>query len=348
MNLRKITSLLLPQISHDVAREIDKEALRGIYYSSLAICLVEAISSVLYFVAHTRSASNMMVGVVSALACSLLCLAGHLVSKRFLVRWPRDHQNVMLFKVLYFIILSAWGIFESAAHYAMGNQMLAFFAVEFVMASFLVIKPWISMLLVGGAYSALFVTVMAIDGAAHLDKYNYLAFMLVTIAGMTVRFHVQRDATQRAISLQYVSTHDELTGLRNRKALDRDVSRFAGNDLVIRMLDVNYFKEFNDRYGHLMGDLVLTETARHLEHMYPGGRIYRFGGDEFLVVCDQMDPTGYRDDTYGFEVEHEGEIIGVTLSIGRVMGTPHDRNELFTLIGWADRELYRVKDRVHS
>lgn len=346
--LRKLRRQLFPRLSREVLCGMDKEALRGIYYSSLAVFIAEVASSALYLVTRERVTANIMESVVSALMCCVLCLAGHLVSKRMMNCTMCNHQKIILFKILYFVLLSLWGIFESARSYAAGNQMITFFGVEFLMAAFLIIKPWLSTLLMGGTYTTLFIVVMVIDGAKHLDKFNFLALTLISIAGMIVRFHVQRDATQRAVTLQYVSTHDELTRLRNRKGLDQDLQKISGHDLVVRMLDVNYFKEINDEYGHLTGDIVLKTAATHLERIFPGGRIYRFGGDEFLILSDKMDPTGFPGDTYGFDIEKDGQNIGITLSIGHVMGTPHNRDELFTLIGWADHELYDVKARTHG
>ena len=344
----KIKKLMFPQLSADLTSELDREALRGIYYSSIAVFIAEAISSVIYIATHAQLTANTVASVGSALTCCGLCLVGHFAAKLMLARWPRSHQSVVLFQTLYFIVLSAWGAFESALHYMVGDQMLTFFAVEFVMASFLIIKPWISALLVGSAYTGLYIALRAIDGAAHADTYNFLVFMLVTIAGMVVRFHVQREATQRAIKLEYVSTHDELTGLLNRDALDRDAQSFIGRDLAIRILDVNYFKEINDTHGHLMGDQVLREAAGHLGSMYPSGKIYRFGGDEFLIICNRADSTAFGGDTYRFDVEKDGEKIDVAFSIGCVVGMPSNKHELLTLVELADRELYRVKARTHG
>lgn len=348
-SLQRLRMLLFPSLSHEVEREIDKEAIRSISYSSFAVFMVEVVSLVFYLATRASLAIDLLMRMASECMCCVLCLAGYLTSKYILKQWPRDHHNVMFFKVFYFVTLSAWGIFESARNYAIGNQMLTFFTVEFLMTAFLVVKPWLSALLVGGAYSALYAVLFAIDGAARVNTYSYAVFMLVTIAGMMVRFHVQRDVTRRAIKLEYVSTHDDLTSLLNRKALEEDVKVLVDEDLVFRMADVNHFKTFNDTYGHLTGDIVLKETAVHLQRMYPGARLYRFGGDEFLIINEQSDPEGYSGDVYGFEcVSATGETVSVTLSVGVIKGTPHDRDGLFTLINWSDQELYRVKERVHQ
>lgn len=346
--LHKLHKLLLPTLSHDAEREIDKEAIRGIYYSSLAVCLVEALSAAAYALVHAGAGDISLIKIASSLTCSVLCLVGHFASKHILNRWPRDHNYVMIFKALYFAILSSWGIFESARHYAMGGQMLTFFAIEFLMATFLVIKPWISTLLMGGAFMALYLVLVALDGAARADTLNYFVVMLVAIAGMVVRFHVERGSANRAITLEYVGTHDELTGLRNRKALEEDASGFVCKDLVIRMADVNDFKTFNDTYGHLTGDAVLREASSRLRDMYPNSMIYRFGGDEFLIMSESTDSEVFRGETCAFPcAAMSGETVDVAMSIGCVEGAVRNREELIALVDQADQELYRVKRRIH-
>ncbi|MCA1765244.1 MAG: GGDEF domain-containing protein [Desulfobulbaceae bacterium] len=76
---------------------------------------------------------------------------------------------------------------------------------------------------------------------------------------------------------------DELTGLPGRRALDELLARLRG-DYVVAMLDIDFFKKFNDRYGHDVGDQVLKMVAAHIAGIKGGGRPFRYGGEEFTVV----------------------------------------------------------------
>ena len=80
---------------------------------------------------------------------------------------------------------------------------------------------------------------------------------------------------------------DELTDLQNRRSLEEDLARLGG-PFIVAMLDVDRFKEFNDRYGHPAGDQVLRMIATRLRGDL-GTRTYRYGGEEFCVLLDGAD-----------------------------------------------------------
>lgn len=76
---------------------------------------------------------------------------------------------------------------------------------------------------------------------------------------------------------------DELTGLPARRALDETLSKL-GSRYTVAMVDIDHFKEFNDCYGHQVGDEALRMTASRLTNITGGGKPYRYGGEEFTVV----------------------------------------------------------------
>jgi diguanylate cyclase (GGDEF)-like protein len=76
---------------------------------------------------------------------------------------------------------------------------------------------------------------------------------------------------------------DELTGLPGRRALNEALLRL-GSRYTVAMVDVDYFKKFNDRYGHDVGDQVLKMVAARLGEVSGGGKAFRYGGEEFAVI----------------------------------------------------------------
>lgn len=87
-----------------------------------------------------------------------------------------------------------------------------------------------------------------------------------------------------AVESSYVlAFHDDLTGLPGRRALHRALER-PGGVYTVAMVDVDRFKEFNDRHGHDVGDQVLRMVAARLEEVGGGGRAFRYGGEEFTVL----------------------------------------------------------------
>ena len=76
---------------------------------------------------------------------------------------------------------------------------------------------------------------------------------------------------------------DDLTGLPSRRALNEQMSG-VGRQYVIAMLDVDHFKNFNDSYGHDVGDQVLKMVAKKMAAVKGGGKAYRYGGEEFTIL----------------------------------------------------------------
>ena len=87
---------------------------------------------------------------------------------------------------------------------------------------------------------------------------------------------------------QKQALYDSLTGLLNRHAFDAELSSFLNNDspgLCLIMADIDYFKNFNEQWGHLLGDQVLKAVGRKInDSMRGGATAYRFGGAEFVIL----------------------------------------------------------------
>lgn len=84
-------------------------------------------------------------------------------------------------------------------------------------------------------------------------------------------------------SAHRMAYRDELTGLPGRRALNDKLLMMRGI-YAVAMLDIDFFKKFNDRYGHDVGDQVLCMVAGKLKHVSGGGRAFRYGGEEFTIV----------------------------------------------------------------
>ncbi len=174
-------------------------------------------------------------------------------------------------------------------------------------------------------------------------------------------FETFSDATTRAGDLERIHNLEELayvdplTGIPNRRLLERSLAarlgefEREGHPFGFIMVDVDHFKRFNDAYGHDVGDLVLKMVARTLTHAC---RRYdlaaRWGGEEFTVLAGHGERAALvalaerlRSLVAESHVTHQGQRLGVTVSLGATAVQPGDTET--SLLERADGLLYESK-----
>ena len=160
---------------------------------------------------------------------------------------------------------------------------------------------------------------------------------------------------------------DELTGLPARRALNEAMQMLPGQ-YTVAMLDIDFFKKFNDTHGHDVGDQVLCMVAARLDRVRGGGKAFRYGGEEFTVlfsgrgvkeVLPFLEELRQSVEEAGFYIRHpqrprrkpesaapprSGKRVSVTISIGAA--EPASRKETpQQVIKQADKALYRAKKK---
>ncbi|OIQ79317.1 phytochrome-like protein cph2 [mine drainage metagenome] len=169
-----------------------------------------------------------------------------------------------------------------------------------------------------------------------------------------------RDISERKryeAQLEYMATHDALTGLANRALLaDRTEqavvhARRGGQLIAALLLDLDRFKVVNDSYSHAVGDALLREIALRLrDAVRDGDTVARLGGDEFMILMTDLDSA---DDVARFArrllatvaqpLHAAGHELVVTASLGAAL-YPRDGELAATLMRNADLAMYRAKD----
>jgi diguanylate cyclase (GGDEF)-like protein len=161
---------------------------------------------------------------------------------------------------------------------------------------------------------------------------------------------------RKEVHLRYLARHDALTGLLNRYSLDeyaaREVARANRGDheLSLIVLDLDDFKEVNDRYGHAAGDQVLVQAANRIHEVIREGDIaFRVGGEEFLVILPGGDrevaarvAERLRRVLVDRPFKCSGQSVTVSTSVGVVTFDPI-RDDWESLLRRADQALYRAK-----
>lgn len=209
--------------------------------------------------------------------------------------------------------------------------------------------------------TALLATMVAVAAACSWPATANLPVLFITAAALTLTVGVLQDSHNMAF-------RDDLTGLPSRRALNEQLMDL-GRRYVIAMLDVDHFKDFNDAYGHDVGDQVLKMVAGKISGVKGGGKPFRYGGEEFtvifprqrlaaaiphleqvrkaiaayqLVLRDRSRPKGVSEGKKR-RGSGEGETVSVTISIG--VAESDDRSAPAEVLREADQALYRAKRR---
>jgi len=169
-----------------------------------------------------------------------------------------------------------------------------------------------------------------------------------------------RDLAQANERLRSLSLTDGLTGIANRRSFDETLdlewrrSLRHAKPLTVAFIDVDWFKPYNDHYGHVAGDAVLRQVAQTLQDTIcrAGETVARYGGEEFaLIAADTDGEQGLQiaqrmcDAIHALALPHAGSVLGrITISAGVAACIPaHPQARLETLLQAADGALYQAK-----
>ena len=188
---------------------------------------------------------------------------------------------------------------------------------------------------------------IAIVAVADPGSWALLPLLLVPLLAVQKAAQMSREKEHQAL-------HDPLTGLPNRLLLGDRIDQALARGIrqsgrvVVLFVDVDLFKVVNDSLGHAAGDQLLIEVARRLSSIVrPGDTLARFGGDEFVIVCenmpdDEVEGLARRASNAVRRPFHYGsEQVSVSISIGIAMAAEDTTSD--DLLRDADVALYRAK-----
>lgn len=162
--------------------------------------------------------------------------------------------------------------------------------------------------------------------------------------------------------LLLLSSQDGLTGIPNRRIFDETIelewkrARRKSSVISLIMIDIDFFKNYNDSLGHLAGDECLKKIALLIKNSLnrPGDLAARYGGEEFVILLPETSSEGakiiaqkIRADIIGLKITHPDSRINefVTISLGIASSVPDKNSKPEKLISLADKALYKAKHR---
>ncbi len=198
-------------------------------------------------------------------------------------------------------------------------------------------------------------------GDAYLTKPINPLRLQLTVVAMERIYEMRQKLYKTQKELQHLSLFDELTGLANRRNYDQTLeqqfklAQRNKSPLSLIICDIDFFKHYNDEYGHQQGDKCLTAVAQAIGSIAkrPTDLACRYGGEEFTVILPDTNLEGalkiaekIRLAVYGLGIEHKASRVSavVTLSLGvsTYFGQLTSADQLTNL---ADKALYTAKQK---
>lgn len=336
-----------------------RESGRGFRLAMMCLGFVMVLGTPLYneLLEAPRPFRQLAMPVVYGIQLPALALG---IAGTALPRWRRHADAILIVAAL---ILACGFVIERAVGVAHGFDIpLEFIGVLVVAILFIARLRFRTFLPAALAMTAVMIANEALlVGPEPSEWYRMVAMLvLITIAfvGGYSQEYLAREAWLEHGILEHLSTHDALTGLFNRRAVETAVERAlrqAARDDVhvgIALVDLDFFKRYNDEYGHAQGDEFLRRLAALLREVVrrPLDCVGRLGGEEFLVAWHGSDPgemqaraEWMREALRSCGLVHAGSPVATTMSIGLVTLKPDWDTRLQPLLEAADRLLYRAK-----
>jgi diguanylate cyclase (GGDEF)-like protein len=218
------------------------------------------------------------------------------------------------------------------------------------------------MLAIGAAFVARAALILGAPQAVGTSASTPTTFnlgLLLSLVGLTLMFNVSLAymvISRLVRRLNYLSRHDSLTGLLNRRAMEQALrseqrrwQRF-GERYAVLLVDLDHFKRINDAHGHAAGDVTLQTVAQALRQVARSvDRVGRFGGEEFCLLLPHTSTEGaeqlarrVRQAVADLRVRWDGQTIMLTASVG-VAACARTNEPASQLMVRADRALYQAK-----
>lgn len=351
------------------------------FWTALVFCACFQIYNICYtlqytdFLLHTRPSRVYMCLYAALLSACLLM--GILAAVWTFGKKGYEHRLLNLY-MIFGCALVFWSVCLSIYDHRVSDNISIFVTSVVYVAGLLYMSPKISIPLYVISEIVLVTGIAMIEKNKAGDDYgsyvNSIALVIIAIFLSVYRWQQtrqefltnllleekNREIMEQTEKLNFIAHHDTLTGIWNRNYLEQWKEKYflspaKERAVAVFMADIDHFKHYNDRFGHVLGDECLKRVAQTLKETgKEKGFLFRFGGEEFLYVLEgpQKDEsrrlaeqmcTAVVEEKISSGMEEEGKEY-VTVSIGYTEGVMRTDEEFRSLLRKADQALYYVKN----
>ncbi len=322
------------------------------------------------FQLHTHSSRVYTVLYLFMLAVCLICATLGLLWRHI----KKQPSRLLTLYAVFAFVLLLWSATLSLYDQRTSDNISIYISTSIYIASLIYIRPRSAVSIFLLAQGMLFIGFIWMELTGFKDTYgvfiNSFGFTIVSLFISLYRYsslrhdfknHLEIEEKNRMIleqsqKLSHIANHDPLTGLWNRNYLENWKENFfqansadSAANVAVFIIDIDYFKLYNDAFGHVAGDECLKRVAHTLQEL--DGLLFRFGGEEFL--CLLPGATASAADQLALQFCHSIEKQAIpaaspaarlTVSVGYTIGNMNNELAFRQLLREADQALYIAKD----
>lgn len=266
-----------------------------------------------------------------------------------------------------FAVLYAWATRDTvkpgiylAGVFSLGATLIAinlgvnglFWIYPLILFNFFMVTPGKALLATSVVLVSLVSYALLVPGSVFESHYQMISFLVTCMMASVLSFIFAFRTRNQRDRLQLLAIHDPLTGARNRRAMNEELKiamashRRHSDSYGLLVMDLDHFKQINDRFGHHVGDQVLVAFVELIKRCSrKEDRLFRFGGEEFLLLLPNTGLEGLHTAAQNLlrsvQQELESPGGGVTVSIGGAI--LHSGEHWESWLQRADECLYRAK-----
>ncbi|NLS52109.1 GGDEF domain-containing protein [Hafnia alvei] len=322
-----------------------------------------------FYVSHQMPADPALSTLLeTALVVIMAILCGYVAVLRFTRVLEKQFENVML--VITLSIGVMWCIILSLLFYSDFSHLIFAISTLLMLSSLIALYPSSRHLFFATTPIWAIIVVHAMFFSKTLSLVylaGYLVFAVLFETGRRLlrRWFVlavtrEHQNVRLANKLTLMSQQDPLTALANRRHFDRELQQAiarattTGHPLSIILIDVDYFKKYNDRYGHQAGDACLIQLAKRFQQAVRCAQdlVGRYGGEEFIILLPDQDKYAaervaerLKDLVFTLALPHDQSDVSPYVSLSQGIAQWQNGVDAKTLIENADQALYLAKQQ---